>query len=192
MTKMFVPEGDIRIEIANYLGIQMPRPGVTRFEGVDLSREVPFLSLGHPQQLDPRMIRRIFAHDVVGTVCRAIADDNPPQRKKRLRDHRLKREVDKLRFIPCRGDEYVARDFCHNGEVRSGVGSRGQVLCGLFCRLQQVPLAFCRFRRDFGSEDPDLLGNSCLLVFRQLREHGQGDDLSGDTRCHGEIFRTVL
>ena len=37
--------------------------------------------------------------------------------RKRLCDHRLKRQFDELGFIPCWGDKYVGWDLCHDFEA---------------------------------------------------------------------------
>src|ERR1035441_5208333 len=70
-------EGDVGVQVADDFEVQIFHPLVSSIEGMRLPREMPFLSLWHPYQFNPWIVRHVPAHNLVGTVGRPVAHDDP-------------------------------------------------------------------------------------------------------------------
>ena len=85
---------------------------------MDLPREIPFATLGHPHQLNPWVVRRIFGYDLVRAVGRTIADDDPFDRSQCLGDNCLDCILNECHFVSCGCDENV-RESSQRCRLRS-------------------------------------------------------------------------
>ena len=100
---------NIAVQTDDRLVRHILHPGITGVKRLDFAGEVPFLPLGHAKQLNPGILGRIPVYDLVGPVCRAVADDDPFRRRNRLRHYGLQRPLDEGRLVARRCDENVRR-----------------------------------------------------------------------------------
>ena len=92
-------EGNIGVQVADDVVIQIPDPVVSRIESMHLAGKVTLAALGHSHQFDPWMSRRVLFHNVVGAVGGAVANDHPLQRKQGLSGDGLYRLLDELCLV---------------------------------------------------------------------------------------------
>ncbi len=100
-------ERDVCIQITDDIELKFSKQCVTGIEGVHLSSKVPLLTFRHAQQFNPRVFGRVLAHNLICSVRRAVANDNPLKRKMGLRNHRRDRQLDVLLFVPSRSNDHV-------------------------------------------------------------------------------------
>src|SRR2546426_926834 len=74
---------------------------------MNLSAEMPLGTFRHPDEIDPFVLRRISAHDLVRAVGRAVADDDPFRWLHRLPHHRLDGQFNERRLVSRRRNENV-------------------------------------------------------------------------------------
>jgi hypothetical protein len=77
---------NIRVKATNVVEILRPHRFQGVIQGVRLGREIPARSVFDPKQRDEVMRLCTLNDDLVRTVCRTIAYENPPNRKDALRN----------------------------------------------------------------------------------------------------------
>ena len=78
--------------------------GVAGIEGVGFPGEMAVMPLGHSQQFYPIVLIRVTLDNLICAVSRAIADNDPFARQRRLRDDGANGLLDKCGFIASRSD----------------------------------------------------------------------------------------
>jgi len=111
--KVLFIERHITVQVANNLIWQVGYFSVACIEGMNLPGKMSFLTLGHSDQLYPRVASQVFLHDVVGAISRSVAHYDPLKRKDRLRHHRLQGKLDVLSFISRRSNKNISREPQH-------------------------------------------------------------------------------
>src|SRR5262249_29549598 len=100
-------ERDVGIQTAD----QVERPVLDGCEAgvecIDLAGVAAIATLRHSNQLDPVEAPAVSIDDLVGIVCRAVANDDPPQRRTGLPGNRLQRVPDEAPFVARGRDQNV-------------------------------------------------------------------------------------
>ena len=102
-------KGNIRVQVADYVGLQVLDPLISSIKSLHLARKASVPALWHVDQFDPRMLPEISAYDVSRIVRRSIIHDHPFDWCDRLMDHRLNGLLDECAFIASWGDQYIQR-----------------------------------------------------------------------------------
>src|SRR5438067_4852036 len=75
--KIVLVEGDVCIHARDGIVMEIANLLVTGVEGVNFASKVPLAALRHTNEFDPGMFGCIGPDDIIGTVGRSIADNDP-------------------------------------------------------------------------------------------------------------------
>ena len=110
---MIAVEGDIGVQIADHLVVQVFDSLPPNVKRIHLGREMPLRANRQIDQHDPRMSGKKRPHPLRCPVRRAVIHNHPAQRKNRLPDHGLDRLLDEHLLVTGGSYEDVGREVAH-------------------------------------------------------------------------------